>query len=258
MGSRSGASDESPEHVVRLGGFLIAKHEVTFDEFDRFCEETGRAKPSAGGLIRGNWEKMGGRASDGEFGWPRGDRPVINVSWRDAAAFCDWLSGKTGRQVRLPTEAEWEYACCGGDSSPGMHADDAQAWHSGNADYQTHAVMKKVPNALGLYDMLGNVWEWCGDWYDPAYYSRSDGQDPKGPAEGRFRVVRGGSWVNEPGFCTASNRRGCDPDYTGGGLGFRVVASLVSGSSASGGRRRLLDSIPGRGISSCCDEPARF
>ncbi len=233
MGSNGGAPDESPEHPVQIRGFYMARHEVTFGQYDRFCEETGRAKTSAGGLIHGDWAKMGDAEIDLEFGWPRGDRPAINVSWHDAEAFCAWLSGKTGRTVRLPTEAEWEYACRGGASSRETWAVDLVAWHSGNANYQTHAVMSKAPNALGLYDMLGNVWEWCGDWYDPDDYSRSDGRDPRGPAEGRLRAVRGGSWVNEPRFCTATNRRGCDPAYKGGGLGFRVVVSPEASPGAA-------------------------
>ena len=130
--------------------------------------------------------------------------PVERVSWKAAVSFCTKLSAfpeeqAAGRTYRLPTEAEWEYACragsttdfCFGDAEWGL---DDYAWYEDNSDHRTHPVGQKRPNAWGLYDMHGNVWEWCADWHDEAYYEASPVDDPQGPATGVDRVGRGGSW----------------------------------------------------------------
>ena len=224
MGSIKGESDEKPEHKMSVCSFYMSKHEVTFTQYDFFCEKTGRKKPSDVGYGRANWEKMGMEVSPDDLKWGRGSLPVINVSWHDAKAYCSWLSKKTGKKIRLPYETEWEYACRAGTT--GLYYDDNIddiAWHNGNSNNQTHPVMKKKPNAFGLYDMLGNVWEWCEDWYDPLIYTKSNRKKTKGPKKGSCRVVRGGSWINKPEVCTAHRRRGCDPVKSGSGLGFRLV-----------------------------------
>ena len=157
------------------------------------------------------------------------------ISWDDATAYCTALSKKTGRTVRLPTEAEWEYACRAGTTTAYSFGDDASrlgdyAWYDGNAydkdEKYAHPVGVKKPNAWGLYDMHGNVWEWCADWYVDSY-ANADTRDPKGPAGGSARVLRGGSWYAFPQFCRAARRNGGSPDYRGGSGGFRVV--VVSG-----------------------------
>jgi formylglycine-generating enzyme len=158
------------------------------------------------------------------------DHPVVNVSWNDAVAFCQWLSRKEGKTYRLPTEAEWEYACragtitrycCGDDPetlvSFGNVADAAAKkkypdWThviKGNDGYVfTSRVGSFQPNPFGLYDMHGNAWQWCADWYDPKYYANSPAGDPKGPASGQSRVLRGGSWDCWPdGACSANRMR---------------------------------------------------
>jgi formylglycine-generating enzyme required for sulfatase activity len=152
------------------------------------------------------------------------------VSWLDAMAFCQKASEKTGRVVRLPTEAEWEYACRAGGASR-FHAGDRESelakcgWYYGNAGGSTHPVGRLAPNAWGLHDMHGNVWEWCSDYFHPEYYAQSPEKDPTGPAKGRNRVERGGSWVDLPPACRSSYRASNSPDpgFAHRALGFRVV-----------------------------------
>ena len=136
--------------------------------------------------------------------------------------------------MRLPTEAEWEYACRAGSKTPFCYGDDASqlgqyAWYSGNAGDQgekyAHAVGQKQPNAWGLRDMHGNVFEWCQDWYADSY-ARTDVRDPKGPASGKYPVLRGGSWRNPALHCLAAKRNRVDPDHRGSDIGFRVVVQV--------------------------------
>ena len=163
------------------------------------------------------------------------DAPVEFVSWNDAKAFCDALSTRTGRAVMLPTEAQWEYACRAGSTTRFYYGDDANgillgnyAWYgywdgSGNSGGETHLVGQKIPNAWGLYDMHGNVWEWCADWYGS--YASANAVDPLGPVSGTSRVVRGGCWGNNAPYCRSANRSKYTPDITNGIIGFRVVAA---------------------------------
>jgi formylglycine-generating enzyme required for sulfatase activity len=155
--------------------------------------------------------------------------PVEMVSWNDATEFCKKLSEKTRQAVRLPTEAEWEYACragtktafCFGDADTGL---GDYAWYDGNSGSKTHPVGQKKPNAWGLYDMHGNVWEWCADWY--ADYPKGAVTDPQGPTSGASRVLRGGSWNFDPALCRSATRHIYTPDIPCGIFGFRVVVSV--------------------------------
>jgi formylglycine-generating enzyme required for sulfatase activity len=150
-------------------------------------------------------------------------RPVDGVSWEDAQEFCRAVSAKAGKTVRLPTEAEWEFACragsmtdyCFGDSEAALAE---YAWYEGNSSGVTHAVGEKKPNAWGLYDMHGNVWEWCQDWYDPRYYANSPRVDPQGPARSSLgaHVLRGGAWHVEASYCRSASRGGNFPCGEGG------------------------------------------
>ncbi len=154
------------------------------------------------------------------------DLPVEQVSYDDAIAFCDKLSQKEGKHYRLPTEAEWEYACRAGTTSSfytgeGDAALDQAGWYSGNSGNTTHPVGQKKPNAWGLYDMHGNVWQWCSDWYGD--YPQGDATDPQGPDGGTARVLRGGAWYYDPRFCRCAYRDGGAPDYRNGYFGFRIV-----------------------------------
>jgi len=212
MGSNEISVDEKPVHNVTVSSFYISKYEVTFDQYDAYCVATGKQKPS-------------------DQGWGRGNRPVINVSFDDAWAYCDWLNQKSGKNFRLPTEAEWEYAARGGIKSrnytfSGSDNIDAISWYSENSERTTHPVGQKGANELGLCDMSGNVWEWCSDWYDIGYYSHSPSDNPKGPINGTLRVIRGGGWGYDARNCRISYRSINAPDNRSSYVGFRVVCSL--------------------------------
>jgi len=159
--------------------------------------------------------------------------PVEFVTWEDASEFCKQASVASKETVRLPTEAEWEYACRAGTqtvySSGDQAADlDRVAWHHGNSKRSTHPVGEKAPNGFGLYDMHGNLWEWCSDWYADTYYATSPSDDPQGPAIGKERVVRGGSWSNPPRACRAAYRLCGYPEMHDSAVGFRVVVEVSS------------------------------
>jgi len=165
------------------------------------------------------------------------DHAAVYISWDDAVAFCKTVSKTTGRTVRLPTEAEWEYACRAGTTTTYGFGDDASKlsdyeWYYGNAyakgEKYAHTVGRKKPNAWGLYDMHGNVGEWCADWY-AGPYANADVRDPKGPASGFGRICRGGDWVCFPSFCRAAYRPWAKPDVRATNGGFRVVVESGSG-----------------------------
>ena len=154
--------------------------------------------------------------------------PVENVSWDDCKKFCHRLYELTGKRFRLPTEAEWEFAARGGNKSKhfqysGSNKLDDVAWHTDNSGKQTHDVATKQPNELGIYDMSGNVEEWCSDWLGK--YSSSPQTNPTGPNSGSFRVGRGGSWFYRARYCRSSNRSGWTPDNRLHRLGLRLVLS---------------------------------
>lgn len=200
-------ADEKPVHAVKVSGFFIGQYPVTFEDYDRFCEATGRDKPS-------------------DAGWGRGSRPVIYVSWEDATAYCMWLSEQTGERYSLPTEAEWEYACRASSEAEYCFGDDEQqleeyAWYSKNSKGKTHPVGQKRANAWGLHDVHGNVWEWVRDWYGA--YSKEPQRNPSGSETGSFRVVRGGSWSVEAGYCRSAIRDWLDPGHRDRLLGFRLA-----------------------------------
>ena len=231
---KSRSSDEGPQHLVRISkAFYMGKTEVTRGQFSAFVRASGYKtdaekegwafawQGNAFSKVNGaNWRNIGITQTD--------DHPVVGVSWNDAKAFCDWLSVKAYKTCRLPTEAEWEYGCragssgayCFGDSDSGL---DSYAWYSSNSGVSTHPVGEKNANTFGLYDMHGNVWEWCSDYYDSDYYSKSPASDPQGSSTGGSRVVRGGSWNGHPRLCRSAYRSYYAPDYRSGNRGFRVV-----------------------------------
>jgi formylglycine-generating enzyme required for sulfatase activity len=197
---------EKPAHPVTLSDFSIGKYPVTFEEYDSFCDVTGKKKPE-------------------DEGWGRGRRPVIYVSWEDAREYCDWLSKETGQDYRLPTEAQWEYACRAGSTSRYCFGNNEKllkdyAWYSENSERKTHPVDGKLPNAWGLHYVHGNVWEWVQDWY--GNYSQRPGQDPSGPRSGSYRVIRGGSWRYAPAGCRSAFRLNAPPANRDVDLGFRL------------------------------------
>ncbi len=157
------------------------------------------------------------------------DNPVTYVSWDDCQEFIKKLNSLTGKKYRLPTEAEWEYAARGGKLSKGYKyagSDEINvvAWHSGNSNSKVHTVVEKKPNELGLYDMSGNVWEWCADWYED--YNLKEQKDPKGPATGDTKVLRGGSCRNYAEDCLVARRLYGSPDFRHDLRGFRLLSPV--------------------------------
>ena len=151
--------------------------------------------------------------------------PMYYVSWEDCQEFISKLNALTGKNFRLPTEAEWEFAVRGGNKSRGYKYSGSNtlsnvAWYDDNSSYKTHPVATKAPNELGIYDMSGNVWEWCSDWYDD--YSSSSQYNPTGPNSGSRRVIRGGSWFIYAWSCRVSNRDGNYPSIHGN-IGLRLA-----------------------------------
>ncbi len=206
--------DEGPQHEVTIGArFGIGRYPVTFEEYDHFCAETGREKPI-------------------DRGWGRGRWPVINVSWQDAVAYVDWLNKSTGQRYRLPSEAEWEYACRAGTTTRYAFGDAISA-RQANFDGKvgkTTEVGAYPANAWGLYDMHGNVLEWVEDvWHDTYTNAPVDGSawtDGEGIKSPRERVYRGGTWFNNPRLLRSAFRIRGHPDYRSGILGFRVARTL--------------------------------
>ena len=202
--------DEKPQHRVRITRpFYLGATEVTQGQYRAV---TGQSPSHFKG-------------SD--------DLPVEQVSWNDAIAFCDKLSALEkgqlgGARYRLPTEAEWEYACRGGSTTRYSFGDDAAhmgefAWYADNSGGKPHSVGQKRPNDFGLYDMHGNVWEWCSDLYDVKYYGYSPSADPPGPLQSTFRVSRGGGWSGIPRFARSAYRLKFTPAYRNYFVGFRVA-----------------------------------
>jgi sulfatase modifying factor 1 len=203
-----GRVDDEIQHEVTLSTFKISKYTITFEQYDLFCEATGRSKPRA---------------------FARGNYPVSQVTWYDAAAFAEWMG------CRLPTEAEWEYAARVNTTTPfytGYCMTSEQANFKGNEPYancdksensgKPSPVGSFLPNAFGLYDMHGNIWEWCSDWYGE--YDVNDKMNPKGPDTGTRKVDRGGAWYDPAWRCRSAYRAGGDPPNSRGtGISFRIV-----------------------------------
>ena len=175
-------------------------------------------------VTQGQWQAVMGN-NPSNFKNAGADAPVEQVSWDDAQQFLAKLNGLQGQfTFRLPTEAEWEYACRAGTEGVRYGDLDAIAWYDQNSGKTTHPVGQKQPNAFGLYDMNGNVWQWCQDWYGDGYYSQSPSTDPQGPASGQYRVCRGGSWNNHATYVRSASRGLFTPDFRFSRLGLRVCA----------------------------------
>lgn len=207
-GDNKCADDEQPTHRVTITrGLWMGQTEVTVAAYQRFVSKKGRSMPPAPSF-NANWS------------WQR--RPIVNVTWDAAAGYCRWIGG------RLPTEAEWEYAARAGSTDALYGPLVNIAWYWDNSGRATREVGQKLANKFGLYDMLGNVWEWVGDRHDGRYYAQSPSQDPAGPSSGLFRVVRGGSFLNFARVLRVSNREAHGP---GTGVwyvhtGFRCVREV--------------------------------
>lgn len=207
MGSPSGKgnNDEHPQHKVWVSAFYMDKYLVTFEEYDKFCEATGRDPAQ-------------------DNGWGRGKNPVVNIKWSDADAYCHSV-GK-----RLPTEAEWEKAARGGTDTDYFFGDDPgqlkdYAWYADNSNDRVQPVGQKKPNPYGLYDIVGDVWEWVNDYYGESYYDESPAQDPQGPNGGEYRVLRGGSWSINADYLESAHRGMDEPDHQDTSDGCRCAKS---------------------------------
>ena len=219
---------EKPVHSVTLDSYYIGKYEVTQAQWKAVMGTTLEQQKDKG-IEYSDYEPEV---------WPFlgvGDTyPMYSVSWEEAQTFCVELSEMTGRKYRLPTEAEWEYAARGGQNAKGTKyaGNDSLsevAWYDENSciseysDWGTHPVGGKCPNSLVLYDMSGNVWEWCSDWYGSDYYSESPVVNPQGPSFGTNRMARGGCWEAGEDDCRVSSRTPIFPNFCNYRVGFRIV-----------------------------------
>jgi formylglycine-generating enzyme required for sulfatase activity len=226
MGAESVYEDESPVHRVRITRpFYMSVTEVTQKQFVAVMG-------SIWAIFKGD------------------ENPAERASWPKASEFCRKLSAQAGVNARLPTEAEWEYVCrAGTDTRYQFGSDpkglDAYGWAAANSEGKTHPVGQKKPNAWGLYDMYGNLSEWCSDWYAADYYRNSPVDDPLGPTEGKFRVSRGGSWITESEICCSAHRDwilprvAYDPHF-----GFRVVVSATRPALSPSADRGAGSTVP--------------
>jgi formylglycine-generating enzyme required for sulfatase activity len=207
MGQANGRDDEKPVHRVLVAPFRLCRYQVTVDDFV--------------GLM--------GRLPNQTHGFPP-ELPVTSVSWFAAVRFCERLSQEWGMSVRLPTEAEWEFAARGGldqklypwgDDPPNLRPRYAERWREG-----PEPVAMLDPNLYGLYDMCENVHEWCSDWYDPGYYRRSPIEQPQGPPSGDRKASRGGAWRHHNKTSRCAARSSIPPDFRYADYGFRVAADV--------------------------------
>ena len=264
--------DEKPVHPVTITKpFFIGQYEVTVDQFRKFIELSGYVPESiadgTGGYgynpdydpaLSAKGDAFEGRNPKYSWRYPgfkqRGDEPVVNVSWNDAVALAEWLSKREGKVYRLPTEAEWEYACRAGSRSRYLSgndpdaltdyanifdADTAKNWQK----WEVYAVKKHdgftftapvgsfKPNAFGIYDMIGNAWEWVSDWYDDQYYANSPINDPQGPRDGSVKVRRGGSWHTWPLYARSSYRNWNTTTTRYPLVGMRLVLEVDEGKN---------------------------
>ena len=206
MGSNIGRDNEKPVHQVVVNDFFMDKHEVTIRAYSEFCVATGKQMPEQPDYLID-------------------EHPVVNVTWEDASNYAIW-KGK-----RLPTEAEWEYAALGRNDKAYQYSGnsilDNVGWYSENSNSVIHPVEKMEPNEFGIYDLSGNVWEWCSDWYSLKYYNKGESVRPTGPPSGNEKVLRGGSFDDDMYFCRVKYRNKNFPDRTFSNYGFRCVLDVV-------------------------------
>lgn len=243
MGAADADEDERPVHRVYVSECFIGRFPVTQDDYARFVKATGYPPPAVGSLpliTAGGREALFNELA-APYAWEsptppagHGSHPVVLIRYDDALAYCQWLSDELGRVARLPTEAEWEKAVRGGVEGlryPWGHEIDASHGNflaEGTVKRQrgTRPTGTYPPNGYGLYDMVGNVWEWVSDWYAPDYYGRGDIRDPRGPDAGNMRIVRGGSWVNDDlSMLRCAYRHKVPPDTYAYSMGFRIICA---------------------------------
>jgi formylglycine-generating enzyme len=245
---------EKPQHRVKISKpFYLGVTEVTRGQFRRFVDAEAYRTEMERALAPGGWLHDHKFTNEQYITWlnpefeQSDDHPVVNVTWNDAVAFVAWLSRREGKTYRLPTEAEWEYACRARTTTRYQSGDDSEsvlavgnvgdasharrfpfkgiAWPAAGSDgfVFTAPVGRFKPNAWGLFDMHGNVWEWCSDGYKSDSYKESTGIDPSGPSEAHLGVMRGGSWLNSPRYCRSATRGTFRRNNRSSDLGFRLA-----------------------------------
>lgn len=278
MGSPPGEKDrnpdEGPQHLVRIAPFWMETHEVTWDEYNIYRKEMGVENPDQNDMrLKSKPDAITGPTPpyvDETYGHGRQGFPAICMTHHAAMEYCRWLSDKTGKAYRLPTEAEWEYACRAGSRTAYFFGNDPKnlgdyAWIESNSEEHTHKVATKKPNAWGLYDMAGNVSEWCLDHYNKDYYSTFPVDKPTQgpvllPTDKRFsHVTRGGSWTDAPAACRSAARRGSDKTWLKKDpqrpqsiwwltemdmVGFRIVRAVEEQENLKGIRSRVIRKSP--------------
>jgi formylglycine-generating enzyme required for sulfatase activity len=247
--------NEHPQHRVRITKpFYLGTYHVTRGQFRQFAADTEYKTDAEKGKKPGAWGWNSDTNTVGfneKYSWRNtgfeqtDEHPVVNLSWNDAVAFCKWLSNKEGKTYRLPTEAEWEYACRAGTTTRYYNGDDpamlAKVGNVADATFMakfpedkggieasdgyvfTSPVGSFKPNAFGLYDMHGNAWEWCQDWFGSGYYAKSPTDDPTGPTTGSYHVDRGGCWYCKAYRCRSAYRGGTSLGCGDYFVGFRVA-----------------------------------
>jgi sulfatase modifying factor 1 len=242
MGASDAEQHERPVHRVYVSEFYISRFPVTQDEYARFVSATGHPAPAIRllPLIASNGRERLFKELAAPYVWTNGgppaghgSHPVVLLRHTDALAYCRWLTGMLSREVRLPTEAEWEKASRGGVEGrrypwEGSELDPSRCNFLGDPSVKhqrgTCPAGTYPPNGYGLYDTAGNVWEWVSDWYDAEYYGAGEVRDPRGPETGDMRIVRGGSWVSEdPSMLRCAYRHEVPPDTYAYSIGFRVA-----------------------------------
>jgi formylglycine-generating enzyme required for sulfatase activity len=227
MGLANARPEEQPVHTIEIDAFEIGRYEVTNKEYEVFANATGYVTQSEKENSSVTWRSY--------FTSERENYPVVLVSWQDANAYCKWLSDVTNKNFRLPTEAEWEYAARGGATTKypwGDEIDPDQANYdseqkrgliAGVALENVEPVDSYEANGYGLFNVSGNVAEWCQDWYEEDYYKKSPSKNPQGSEKGLFKVIRGGGWASQADACRISRRNSNSPTFAVPYLGFRIV-----------------------------------
>ena len=235
-GSSEGDADEKPQREIYLKNFMIGKYQVTNEEFKKFVDDGcyGKARKKMWSEQGWRWREKN-EISEPEYWhdrkWNAPNFPVVGISWFEAEAYANWLSERTGYQYRLPTEAEWEKAARGTDGfkypwGENFDKNSSNTFESGLHRTSPVGIFPKDKSPYGCFDMAGNVWEWCSDWYDVNYYANCPDRNPQGPSSGANRVFRGGSWHSVAGRCRSALRSLYDPRNRLDYLGFRLLQEL--------------------------------
>jgi len=233
MGNNDSIKDEKPSHLVTISDYYISKYEITNKQFAEFVNDYGSDKTknssdypnqiiiyefSARGLLKNDTKWISATGCE--------DFPIVNVTWFGAYEYCKWLNEKTGKNYSLPSEAQWEYAAGGGTIHQKWAGTNTEtnlgnfAWYSDNKSYK---VGTKNANSLGIYDMSGNVCEWCLDWYNETYYTANAVTNPVNLTVGSYRILRGGGYYNKAGNCRSTNRNFDYANSNSINYGFRIV-----------------------------------